>query len=187
MDKSFSTKIIEKFGFVVEPSHYNKNLFFFINWFFKDYKNTFLYVMSKNNWFFGGTINIQFVRPFLNKLRGVKIGKKVAVGDDACIGLTYPELIEIGDNCRISNSVKFIEHGRNLKSFTTGSSILDQKIVSKKIIIEADCHIGVGSIILPGVTIGRGSVIGAGTVVRESVEPYSLVLGNPGKVVKKFD
>ena len=47
---------------------------------------------------FGGTINIQFVRPFLNKLRGVKIGKKVSVGDDACIGLTYPELIEIGDN-----------------------------------------------------------------------------------------
>ena len=56
------------------------------------------------------------MRPFLNKLRGVKIGKKVSVGDDACIGLTYPELIEIGDNCRISNSVKIIEHGRNLKS-----------------------------------------------------------------------
>ena len=44
-----------------------------------------------------------------------------------------------------------------------------------------------GCIILPGVNIGKGSVIGAGTVVRESVEPYSLVLGNPGKVVKKFD
>ena len=55
------------------------------------------------------------------------------------------------------------------------------------IIIEDGCHIGVGSIILSGVTIGKGSIIGAGTIVRESVEPYSLVLGNPGKVVKKFD
>ena len=62
MDKSIATKIVEKFGFTVEPSHYTKNLFFFINWFFKDYKNTFLYVISKNNWFFGGTINIQFVK-----------------------------------------------------------------------------------------------------------------------------
>lgn len=187
MDKSLSTKIIEKIGFVVEPSHYNKNIFFFIKYFFKDYKNNFLYVFSKNNWFFGGTLNVQFIRPFLNKLRGVKIGKKVAIGDDTLIGLTYPELIEIGDDCRISNSVKIIEHGRDLKTFAKGSSILDQKVVSKKIIIEDGCHIGVGSIILSGVTIGKGSIIGAGTIVRESVEPYSLVLGNPGKVVKKFD
>ena len=187
MNKSVSTKIVEKIGFVVEPSHYNKNLLFYIGWFFKDYKNTFLYVLSKNNWFFGGTINIQFIRPFLNKLRGVKIGKKVSIGDDTCIGLTYPELIEIGDNCRISNSVKIVEHWRNLNSYTKDSSLLDQNNVGKKIIIEAGCHIGVGCIILPGVNIGKGSVIGAGTVVRESVEPYSLVLGNPGKVVKKFD
>ena len=53
MDKSIATKIVEKFGFTVEPSHYTKNLFFFINWFFKDYKNTFYMLYRKIIGFWG--------------------------------------------------------------------------------------------------------------------------------------
>lgn len=53
------------------------------------------------------------------------------------------------------------------------------------IIIEDDVWIGQGAIILSGVTIGRGSVIGAGAVVAKDIPPYSIVVGNPGKVIKK--
>ncbi len=50
--------------------------------------------------------------------------------------------------------------------------------------IGADCWIGMGVCILPGVTIGEGCVIGAGSVVNRDLEPWSLAVGNPAKVVR---
>lgn len=53
--------------------------------------------------------------------------------------------------------------------------------------IERGCWIGSNSIILPGVQIGKNSVVGAGSVVTKNVEPFTLVAGNPAKVIRKLD
>jgi acetyltransferase-like isoleucine patch superfamily enzyme len=53
----------------------------------------------------------------------------------------------------------------------------------KGIVIEDDVWIGAGARILDGVTIARGSVIGAGSVVTKSTQPYSIVVGVPAKIV----
>lgn len=59
---------------------------------------------------------------------------------------------------------------------------------NKKIIIGNDVWIGANSSILPGVTIGSGAIIGAGSVVTKDVPPYAIVVGNPGKIIKyRFD
>ncbi|RYE17040.1 MAG: acyltransferase, partial [Sphingobacteriales bacterium] len=55
----------------------------------------------------------------------------------------------------------------------------------KFIIIEDDCWIGTNSVVLAGVTVGRGSVIAAGSVVTKDVPPYSVVAGVPAKIIKK--
>ncbi|MGD1911614.1 MAG: acyltransferase [Rivularia sp. (in: cyanobacteria)] len=60
-----------------------------------------------------------------------------------------------------------------------------QPSTNKGVIIEDDVWIGAGVIILQGCKIGKGSVIGAGTVLTKSVEPYSVVVGVPGRVIKK--
>jgi acetyltransferase-like isoleucine patch superfamily enzyme len=52
------------------------------------------------------------------------------------------------------------------------------------VIIEDNVWIGGGSIILPGVTIGSGAVIGAGSIVIKSVPPFSVAVGNPARVIK---
>jgi acetyltransferase-like isoleucine patch superfamily enzyme len=52
------------------------------------------------------------------------------------------------------------------------------------IVLEDDVWIGYGSMILSGVTIGQGSVVGANTVVSKDIPPYSIVVGNPMKVIK---
>ena len=57
-------------------------------------------------------------------------------------------------------------------------------VKSKPIVIEDDVWIGMNSIILKGVTLGRGSIVGAGSVVRRSVPPFCIVYGNPAKVIK---
>jgi acetyltransferase-like isoleucine patch superfamily enzyme len=54
----------------------------------------------------------------------------------------------------------------------------------KKILIDDYAWIASDSIVLPGITIGYGAVIGAGSVVREDVPPYAVVTGNPAKIVK---
>ena len=54
----------------------------------------------------------------------------------------------------------------------------------KPVTVEEDCWICGSVVILPGVTIGRGSTIAAGSVVTRSVPPRSLVMGTPGRVVK---
>ena len=50
--------------------------------------------------------------------------------------------------------------------------------------LGADCWIGMGVCILPGVTLGDGCVVGAGSVVTRDAEPYSIVVGNPAKAIK---
>ena len=54
-----------------------------------------------------------------------------------------------------------------------------------EVIIEDGCDIGIGSVILPGVKIGEGSIVGAGAVVTKDVLPYSVVAGNPAKSLRK--
>ena len=58
---------------------------------------------------------------------------------------------------------------------------------SGDIIIEDGSWIGIGAIILPGVTIGKGSIIAAGSVVKENVEPNSLVGGVPAKLIRYLE
>lgn len=55
------------------------------------------------------------------------------------------------------------------------------------VVIEDDCFIGHGAIILMGVTVGRGSIVGAGSVVTSDVPPGSVVAGNPARVIHSVD
>lgn len=63
---------------------------------------------------------------------------------------------------------------------------LPYRVSSKPIVIEDCCWIGGGTIVLAGVTIGEGSVIGAGSVVTKDIPPYSVAVGNPCRVMRKI-
>jgi acetyltransferase-like isoleucine patch superfamily enzyme len=64
-------------------------------------------------------------------------------------------------------------------------TIKEQGVKKQFVRIEDDCWIASNVVILSGVTIGQGSVIAAGAVVTESIEPYSIVGGVPAKLIKK--
>lgn len=62
-----------------------------------------------------------------------------------------------------------------------------QGIYTDPVVIEDDVWLGIGSIILQGVRIGKGSIIGAGAVVTHDIPPYSVAVGTPAKVIRKRD
>ena len=60
-------------------------------------------------------------------------------------------------------------------------------LLCEKIIIKKGAWIGAGASILPGVTVGKYAIVGAGAIVTKDVPDYSVVVGTPAKVVKKLD
>lgn len=91
--------------------------------------------------------------------------------------------VEIGRYSLLSNHVELMSGNHVFKDPNT--PIRFQGRETGKISIGEDVWLGTYVIVLPGVTIGRGSVIGAGAVVTKDIPPYSIAVGVPAKVIKK--
>lgn len=113
----------------------------------------------------------------------VKLGKNVYVNSNS----TWI------DTCEISVGARTLI-GPNC-SFYSGTHPLDPTIRNgirgpesgKPIVIGEDCWLGGNVIVLPGVTIGEGSTVGAGSVVTKDVPPYHCVAGNPARIIRKIE
>ncbi len=100
--------------------------------------------------------------------------------------------LRIGKFCSIAEDVVFLLNGEHYTNhlltypFKVRMLGSDSESFGKgDIIVEDDVWIGYGSIILSGVKIGKGSIIAAGSIVTKDVMPYSIVGGNPAKLIKK--
>ena len=91
----------------------------------------------------------------------------------------------------VGNSVIFAQNivmsGLNHGYEDVTLSIDKQKVTTAPIIIEDECWIGANAVITAGVTVGKHSVIAAGAVVTKDIPPYSVAVGNPARVIKKYD
>lgn len=109
------------------------------------------------------------LRVTLHRWRGVKIGENVWIGYDVILDTSYPYLVTIKDRASVGMRATIIAHMREARSVT----------------IEEDAIVGPGSLVLPNVTIGRGAIVTAGSVVSTSVPPMTMVQGNPAIPVAK--
>jgi acetyltransferase-like isoleucine patch superfamily enzyme len=120
------------------------------------------------------------------------------------LAMDYGYNVRLGKNVFINYSSVFVDTclitvgsrtlvGPNV-SFYSGTHPLDPVVrqglrgpeLGKEIHIGEDCWVGGHAIILPGVTIGRGCVVGAGSVVTKSVPDFTVVAGNPARVIRKI-
>ncbi len=134
------------------------------------------------------------------------VGKNVYIGKGAWLSLGPGSKLEIGDDTHINDgfvvacnfSVKIgkrvlIADRVFIADSNHGYEEIDKPVMRQKmseaeaVRVEDDSWIGINVCILKGVTIGRHAVVGAGAVVTESVPPYSVVAGNPAKVVKRYN
>ncbi|PPS43127.1 DapH/DapD/GlmU-related protein [Chroococcidiopsis sp. TS-821] len=111
----------------------------------------------------------------------IEIGAKTYIGPYTCIAGPGP--VKIGKNCLVASHSGI--YGNNHKFADPSCSIQEQGLICKGIVVEDDCWLGTGVKVLDGVTIGKGSVIGAGAVVTKDIPPYSVAVGVPAKVISK--
>ena len=123
----------------------------------------------------------------VNVQRGASFGSgaMIEIGDNSLIGTNcqMPNNLKIGNDVMIGPDVLFIGYNHNFDSLEIPMR-LQGFIGDIPISIGDDVWIGARSIILPGVTIGKGSIIGAGSVVTKDVRPYSICAGNPARVIR---
>lgn len=113
----------------------------------------------------------------------------------------YDDKLIIGKFCQIASGVEFIMNGVNhqmnavstfpfyiLEGWEQDVPSLSEMPVKGDTIVGNDVWIGQNVTIMPGVNIGNGAIIGANSVVAKNVEPYTIVAGNPARVIRKrFD
>ena len=139
-------------------------------------------------------------------LKGVTIGKNVAIGRGATLNIAkkgakiiiqdgsniarYTNIssvkkITIGKKCLVSYNTTFLDHDHVL--YKKDVSPLDSGLTKgEEIIIKDNCFIGAHCFILKGVTLGKQCVVGANSVVNKSFPDYSVIAGNPAKLIKKI-
>jgi acetyltransferase-like isoleucine patch superfamily enzyme len=121
----------------------------------------------------------------------ITIGKRVFMNGS----LIAAQKIEIGDDVLISWGVTVVDHNSHAISFSARSQDVVNWRLGKKdwtnvkiapIKISNKVWIGFNSIILKGVTIGEGAIVGAGSVVTKDVPAWTIVAGNPARVIREI-
>ena len=123
-----------------------------------------------------------FIQPnvFFSHCHNIVCGRNFVVNSNSYFhgigGIEIGDYVLIGPNVVISSGMH--EYTQSKKP------VMLQKIIPKKIVIEDGVWIGANVVVMPGVTISEGTIVGAGSVVTKSTEPYSVVAGVPAKRIK---
>ena len=140
---------------------------------------------------------------FIYKLYGVAVTRNLSIRPGGFFRIVNPRNVKIGKRCRLNRGVliggkcsivieddvvisarsMLLDSGLDVTQAVTNNR---SKHIESFIVIKRCAWIGAGSIILPGVTIGEYSVVGAGSVVTKDVEPYTVVAGNPAHFIKNI-
>ena len=125
---------------------------------------------------------INKLRVKFHRMRGVNIGEGVMIGFRCTLDHAFPEYIYLEDYSALAGDVYIITHSNPYKHF-------QGKLLSyvAPVIIREGAWVGVNATILPGVEIGKHSVVGAGAVVTETVPEKVVVNGNPATIIKRFE
>jgi acetyltransferase-like isoleucine patch superfamily enzyme len=111
----------------------------------------------------------------------------VCIGESSFIGMSN---VVIGP-VNIGNHIIFAQHvvvsGLNHEYENPDLPIYQQAVSTALITVEDECWIGANVVITAGVTIGKHSVVAAGSVVTKSIPPYSIAVGSPARVIKRYN
>lgn len=143
--------------------------------------NTRMDLFPFNKFELGGKSIIEDFTTVNNGVGDVFIGCRTIIG----LGNTIIGPVQIGNNVMLAQNV--VISGLNHGYEDISRPPAEQPVMTKNIIIMDDVWIGSNSVITAGVRIGKHAVVGAGSVVTKDVPDYSVVVGNPAKLIKRYN
>jgi acetyltransferase-like isoleucine patch superfamily enzyme len=138
-------------------------------------------VMPFNNFVLGNDSTIEDFTTINNGVGDVLIGDRVRIGmSNVLIGP-----VTIGNDVLLAQNIVLsgLNHGYENINIVPHK----QPVSKKKITLEDEVWIGANSVVVAGVTIGKHSVIAAGSVVTKDIPPFCVAVGNPAKVIKQYN
>ena len=114
----------------------------------------------------------------MQRWRGVRIGKNVHVGTYVNMDLPYPYFISIEDGVSLAGSIIILTHNKPMEYHKNCCPSYIAPVV-----VHKNAWVAVNVTILPGVEIGEGAIVSAGSVVSSDIPPFTIASGNPAKVV----
>ena len=130
-----------------------------------------------------------FFGPIIHE-NGINYNPKIIIGDGTWIGkhssIAAIDCVKIGEHVLFAGYVHITDHSHGYEDITR--PISPQPLISKgPVVIEDDCWLGFSCEILSGVHIGKHSIVAARAVVTKDVPPYSIVAGNPARIIKHYN
>ena len=138
-------------------------------------------------------IGKEIVWEVYDEFRGQRFTPSLTFGDGSSFGdgghISCINRVAIGNGVRIGRKVFITDnsHGASERALLDIPANLRPLVSKGPVVIEDNAWIGEMACIMPGVTIGRGAIIGANSVVTHDVPPYTLVAGNPAKIIKQIN
>lgn len=126
------------------------------------------------------------LRPILIRKMGCHVGKNTFFGDYVRMDTSYADMIYIGDYTHVTSGCRLLCHQRDLTGYCVGDNAASLGYKTGEIHIGKGVMVGMETIIMPGVTIGDGAIIGAGSIVTRNIPAWTIATGRPARVVKQI-
>lgn len=122
-------------------------------------------------------------------IKRITFGKRIQVND--YVHISAMNKVVIGDNVLMASHIYISDnsHGsyKGVHQSSPESLPIERPYYIAPVLIEDNVWLGEGVVVMPGVTIGRGSIIGANSTVTKSIPAWSIAVGQPAKVIKQYD
>ncbi len=138
-------------------------------------------IMPFNRFILGDCSVIEDFSTINNAVGDVCIGNNTRIG----LGNTVIGPVQIGNDISTAQNITITGLNHNFQDINI--KIKAQGVSTSLVTISDDVWIGANAVILPGITIGKHSIVAAGSIVTRDVPPYSVCAGNPAKVIKRYD
>lgn len=180
---SFTFRLLRKLGFNYSEEEYGQvSLLRVVKQFFKNIRLKRLQNMM--DWAILEPFAPRKLRPRLMRKMGCHVGKGCFIGDHVIVDLGHAEMITVEDGVSIAGGSRLLCHQRDFTEYFVGSDYNKLGYSIKPIVLKKGCLIGMESFVLPGVTVGEGAIVGAGSLVAKDIPAWTVATGRPAKVVK---
>lgn len=183
---SLTYKFLKLLGLNYSESEYGQvSLWTVIKRVCKTYRDGFLLKFFMNSWLLS-PLEPRKLRPWVMRKIGCHVGKDVFVGDNVRIDSGHADLIYVGDHAHITGGCRLLCHQRDLRDYRVGDDAAKLPYRLGEIHIGKGVMIGMESLIMPGVTIGDGTIVGAYSLVTKDIPAWTIATGRPAKPIKEI-